>query len=123
MGGYLILISVAFTLIFSYFLLMLRKENTTPKYIRRFGITLCIIVAGAQTILGAILPIRAKDYHSSQAQLSGKSKQYLGSQYSAVMMLTVLDIMFVYVAIPHFIYLLYVHCMVVRKMPDDKDEN
>jgi len=44
MGGYLILISFAFGMIFTYFLLMRRKEPDTPKYLKRFGITLCLVM-------------------------------------------------------------------------------
>ena len=72
LGGYLILFSLAFALIFIYFILMQRKLPTTPKHIRRFGITLCLILALVQIILGVVLPIRANDYRSSQDQLSGR---------------------------------------------------
>jgi hypothetical protein len=100
---------------------MRRKEASTPKYLRRFSITLCLLLTGVQTVLGVILPIRASDYHSSQSQLTGIIHRYSGGQYSGVMMITVLDIMFVYVSVPHFLYLLVVNCKVVKKTPEDKE--
>ena len=39
---------------------------------------------------------------------------YIGGQYSGLMMVTVIDIILVYVCIPHFVYLLYINCKTVK---------
>lgn len=70
LGGYLILLSIAFFLIFTYFFLQRRKTEQPPKYLCRFSITLCLLLTLIQVVLGVIIPLHANDYHTSQQQLS-----------------------------------------------------
>ena len=42
-----------------------------PIYIKRFRITLSILLSGVQIVLGVVLPVRADDYRINQNEFEG----------------------------------------------------
>lgn len=75
LGGYLILVAIAFTLIFTYFLLILKIEQNIPKHHRRFVLTLSILLLVGQTAIAIIMCIRANDYRVSSDSLNSTNSK------------------------------------------------
>lgn len=71
-GCMLVLISIGVILTIVYLWLSFRQEASLPIYVKRFGVTLSILLTLLHTALGVILPIRANDYRRHQNAISGK---------------------------------------------------
>lgn len=104
-GGYLTLVASAFLLIFIYFTLSLRKEPVVPLHIRRFSLTLSIIITVGSIILFLVMCIRTNDYRREKDDIASKKFGYLEEAYYGAVMMTVVDILATIFCMPTYIYL------------------
>ena len=104
-GGYLTLVAIAFLLIFLYLTLSLRKEPAVPLHIRRFSLTLSIIITVGSIILFLVMCIRTNDYRREKDDIASKTPVYLGEAYYGAVLMTVVDILATLFCMPTYIYL------------------
>lgn len=72
-GGELALVAICLLLVFIYLALGLRREPGVPIHIRRFCLTLSIVVAIGSIVLMVVMSIRTNDYREEKDAITSRS--------------------------------------------------
>lgn len=81
-----------------------------PIHIRRFSLTLSIIITVGSIILFIVMCIRTNDYRKEKDNIASKIADYLGEAYYGAVLMTVVDILATVFCMPTYIYLNLCSC-------------